>query len=58
MRMFMTFMCLPFITLILGLLINDFHYALVAVVLAIYLTYLFWDKWFDAIKKTAKRSNA
>ena len=50
MKMFMTFMCLPFITLILGLLTNDFHYSIVAIVLTTFLTYLFWDKWFEAIK--------
>lgn len=57
MRMFMTFMCLPFITIILGLLINDFHYSLVLIVLATFGTYLFWDKFFEDTKKTASNSN-
>lgn len=58
MRTLMTLLCMPFITILVAEILRDFHVGIVVIVLLSFLTYLFWDKWFDAIKKTAKRANA
>ncbi|MGW7932731.1 hypothetical protein ACWEWU_13990 [Staphylococcus xylosus] len=57
MRTLMTFMCLPFITILVAEILRDFHVGIVVTVLLSFLTYLFWDKWFDVIKKTETCSN-
>lgn len=51
MRMFMTFACLPFTTIILGTLINDFHISILAIILVTFASHMFWDKFFEQ-KKT------
>ncbi|MGW7932412.1 hypothetical protein ACWEWU_12195 [Staphylococcus xylosus] len=57
MRTFMTLLCLPFITLIVAETLRDFHVGIVVTVLLSFLTYLFWDKFFEALKKTETCSN-
>ncbi|WP_437272678.1 hypothetical protein ACSSAF_06480 [Staphylococcus succinus] len=37
---------------------EDFFYLLTIYFLAFCTSYMFWNKWIDAIKKTAKRANA
>lgn len=56
MRMFMTFACMPFTTVILGTLINDFHISIIAIILMTFASYMFWDKFFEQ-KKTESNSN-
>lgn len=51
MRMFMTFACLPYTTIILGTLINDFHISILAIILVTFASYMLWDKFFEQ-KKT------
>jgi len=54
----MTFLTIPFTTLPIALITNDFFIGMVLSVLASFGVYMFWDVFFDTIKKTAKRSNA
>lgn len=56
MRMFMTFACMPFTTIILGTSINDFHISIIAILLATFASYMFWDKFFEQ-KKTESNSH-
>lgn len=37
---------------------EDFFYLLTIYFLAFCTSYMFWNKWIDAIKKTAKHGNA
>lgn len=56
MRMFMTFMCMPFTTLIVGVSFRDFHIGIAVSILLSFLTYMFWDEFFDK-KKTETCAN-
>ncbi|WP_210139219.1 hypothetical protein [Staphylococcus sp. GDY8P120P] len=47
----MTFLTIPFITLPIALITNDFFIGMVLSVLASYGIYMFWDAFFDTIKK-------
>ncbi|WP_157951060.1 hypothetical protein [Staphylococcus arlettae] len=45
-------------TAVFAMITSDFHYSIVFSILMFIASYTFWNKWFDAIKKTAKRANA
>ncbi|WP_157951727.1 hypothetical protein [Staphylococcus arlettae] len=45
-------------TALFAMITSDFHYSIVFSILMFIASYAFWNNWFDAIKKTAKRANA
>lgn len=45
-------------TALFAIITSDFHYSIVFSVLSFIASYAFWNNWFEAIKKTAKRANA
>ncbi|MGK8517833.1 hypothetical protein [Staphylococcus arlettae] len=45
-------------TTLFAMITSDFHYSIVFSILSFIVSYAFWNNWFDAIKKTAKRANA
>lgn len=47
----MTFLTIPFTTLPIALITNDFFIGMVLSVLASYGIFMFWDAFFDTIKK-------
>ena len=53
MRTLLTFLTLPFSTIAIGVATNDFYIGMLLSVMAGFGLYWFWDKFFDAIKKTA-----
>lgn len=53
MRTLLTFLSMPFSTIAIGLATNDFYIGMLLSVLTGFGLYWFWDKFFDAIKKTA-----
>ncbi|MGO1357266.1 hypothetical protein [Alkalibacterium gilvum] len=52
----MTFLTIPFTTLPIALITNDFFIGMVLSVLASYGVYMFWDAFFDE-KKTESNGN-
>lgn len=50
MRMLMTFLTVPFTTITFSTLIPDFYIALVLVIFASFVSYIFFDKHFDEIE--------
>ncbi|WP_217983392.1 hypothetical protein [Staphylococcus nepalensis] len=50
MRMLMTFLTVPFTTITFSTLIPDFYIALVLVIFASFVSYMFFDKHFDEIE--------
>lgn len=45
-------------TALFAMITSDFHYSIVFSILMFIASYAFWNNWFEAIKKTAKRANA
>ncbi|MFB2226520.1 hypothetical protein G9V12_09720 [Staphylococcus aureus] len=45
-------------TALFAMITSDFHYSIVFSILSFIASYAFWNNWFEAIKKTAKRGNA
>ncbi len=50
--MFLTILTMPVITLIVALTVQEFFLGITLSVLFSYLSYMFWDMFFDTIKKT------
>ena len=44
-------------TALFAMITSDFHYSIVFSILSFIASYAFWNNWFEAIKKTAKRAN-
>lgn len=40
-------------TALFAMITSDFHYSIVFSILSFIASYAFWNKWFEAIKKTA-----
>ncbi|SUM69877.1 hypothetical protein [Staphylococcus nepalensis] len=55
-KIIMTFLTIPFTTLPIALITNDFYIGMVLSVLASYGVYMFWDAFFDE-KKTESNGN-
>lgn len=47
MRMLMTFVCLPFITILCAMITQDFFVGIVSTVTVTFFTYMLWDKFFE-----------
>lgn len=56
MRMFATFVCLPFITILCAMVTQDFFVGIVSTVTVTFFTYLLWDKFFE-YREEEKRTN-
>lgn len=56
-KIIMTFLTIPFTTLPIALITNDFFIGMVLSVLASYGVYMFWDMFFDTIKKTESKGS-
>ncbi|MDV3053408.1 hypothetical protein NLV77_002351 [Staphylococcus ureilyticus] len=50
MRMIMTFLTMPFTTITFSTLIPDFYIALVLVIFATFISYMFFDRHFNEIE--------
>ena len=57
MRTLLTFLSMPFSTIAIGLATNDFYIGMLLSVMVGFGLYWFWDKFFDAIKKTESNGN-
>ena len=57
MRTLLTFLSMPLPTIAIGLATNDFYIGMLLSVLTGFGLYWFWDKFFDAIKKTESNGN-
>ncbi|WP_435373525.1 hypothetical protein WKW47_07135 [Staphylococcus nepalensis] len=55
-KIIMTFLTIPFTTLPIALITNDFYIGMVLSVLASYGIYMLWDAFFDE-KKTESKGN-
>ena len=55
-KIIMTFLTIPFTTLPIALITNDFYIGMVLSVLASYGMYMLWDAFFDE-KKTESKGN-
>ncbi|WP_217983429.1 hypothetical protein [Staphylococcus nepalensis] len=55
-KIIMTFLTIPFTTLPIALITNDFYIGMVLSVLASYGVYMLWDAFFDE-KKTESKGN-